>query len=75
METRELAQRTANGITVSLVWYGLESLAVLVEDAGSGERFELPVGPDEALDAFNHPFAYAAFRGLDLVATLEPLRL
>jgi hypothetical protein len=28
------------------------------------ERFELSVRPDEALDAFKHPFAYAACSGL-----------
>jgi len=31
-----------------------------VEDARVGDRFHMRVAPDRALDAFYHPFAYAA---------------
>ena len=37
-----------NGVTVS------------VEDARFGDRFHIAVAPDRALDAFYHPYAYAA---------------
>jgi hypothetical protein len=59
--TRELAARESNGIHVLLLWCPREnSLTVEVEDARAGDRFELAVAPDRALDAFYHPFAYAA---------------
>src|SRR6266576_5189551 len=61
----ELDYRESDGIEVSLLWSrGEGSLAVAVFDARTAERFELPVGPEQALDAFQHPFAYAACRGL-----------
>jgi hypothetical protein len=58
---RELAARESNGIHVVLLWHPDESaLTVLVEDGRLGDRFQLAVAPDRALDAFHHPFAYAA---------------
>jgi hypothetical protein len=60
-QTRELAARESDGIHVSLLWHPPEnSLTVSVEDARLGDRFQLAVAPDRALDAFYHPFAYAA---------------
>ena len=60
---RELAHRSNNGIDVRLVWSpDDDTLAVTVADSG-GESFELVVDPAEALDVFEHPYAYAAFRG------------
>jgi hypothetical protein len=58
---RELAARDSNGIHVVLLWHPDEdALTVSVEDARLGDRFQLAVAPDRALDAFHHPFAYAA---------------
>ena len=58
---RELAARESDGIHVLLLWHPDENgLTVSVEDARVGDRFELAVAPDRALDAFYHPFAYAA---------------
>ena len=70
MERRELAHRSANGIDVTLLWHPEEdSLAVLVFDTRDGECLEVPVEEgDDALDVFNHPFAYAASRGLTVEA-------
>jgi hypothetical protein len=66
-DRRELDHRHANGIDVTLAWSpSTDTLFVTVLDE-SGDPFELIVEPHEALDAFHHPFAYAAFRGLDLV--------
>lgn len=59
--TRELAARESGGIQVLLLWHPDEqALSVSVEDARVGDRFQLAVAPDRALDAFYHPFAYVA---------------
>jgi hypothetical protein len=59
--TRELAARESDGIHVLLLWHPDENaLTVSVEDDRVGDHFELAVAPDRALDAFYHPFAYAA---------------
>jgi len=59
--TRELAARESDGIHVLLLWNPEENaLTVSVEDARVGDRFQLAVAPERALDAFYHPFAYAA---------------
>jgi hypothetical protein len=59
--TRELAARESNGIVVQLLWHPAENaLTVEVEDNALGDRFRLSVAPDRALDAFYHPYAYAA---------------
>jgi hypothetical protein len=60
-QARELAARETDGINVVLLWRpNVKKLTVTVEDARAGDRFELSVEPDRALDAFYHPFAYAA---------------
>ena len=57
--------RESNGISVSLFWNREDdSLTVCVFDAASESAFELEVGAASPLDVFNHPFAYAAHRGL-----------
>ena len=59
--TRELAARESDGLHVALLWHpGESALTVTVEDERVGDRFQLAVAPDRALDAFYHPFAYAA---------------
>ena len=68
---RELAYRSSNGIDVFLLWCPADdSLAVVVIDE-SAESFELVVSADEAVDAFDHPYAYAAYRGLALGMPLD----
>jgi hypothetical protein len=60
-ETRELAERESDGVHVLLLWHPTDNaLSFSVEDARVGERFRLAVAPDRALDAFYHPYAYAA---------------
>jgi hypothetical protein len=60
-ETRELAARDNDGVHVVLLWHPREdALTVSVEDSRAGHRFQLAVARDRALDAFYHPFAYAA---------------
>ena len=59
--TRELAARESEGLRVLLLWHPREdAVTVSVEDSRAGQRFELPVAHDRALEAFYHPFAYAA---------------
>jgi hypothetical protein len=60
-EARELAVRESDGIHVALLWHpGDNALTVSVEDERIGDCFRLAVAPERALDAFYHPFAYAA---------------
>jgi hypothetical protein len=59
----ELACRTSNGIEVALLLIG-ERLAVTVLDWTCGDCFELDVEAGYAMDAFHHPYAYAAHRGI-----------
>ena len=60
-QSRELAARESDGIHVLLLWHPAENeLTVAVEDARIGDRVQLAVAPGRALDAFYHPFAYAA---------------
>jgi hypothetical protein len=57
----ELDYREGDGLEVTLVWYPEDDgIAVKVLDTRTGERFEFPVDPASARDAFQHPFAYAA---------------
>jgi hypothetical protein len=60
-QAHELATRESDGINVVLLWHPDENaLTVSVEDARAGDHFQMQVAPDRALDAFHHPFAYAA---------------
>jgi hypothetical protein len=60
-ETRELAARENDGLHVLLLWHPRENaLTVSVDDSRAGDRFQLAVARDRGLDAFYHPFAYAA---------------
>lgn len=62
---RELAYRENDGIEVSLFWSKTGNrVTVEVVEEQSGEGFEFDVDGAEALDAFNHPYAYAAARGI-----------
>jgi hypothetical protein len=63
--TRELARRDADGIEVILRWHPADdALSVSVTDARGEHCFDLAVERDCGLEAFHHPFAYAADRGL-----------
>jgi hypothetical protein len=59
--SRELASRESDGVHVLLLWHPRDDeLTVSVEDSRADHRFELVVDPHCALDAFYHPYAYAA---------------
>lgn len=60
-EARELASRESDGIRILLFWHPRnDKVTVSVDDTRTGQFFELPVQKERALDAFYHPFAYAA---------------
>jgi hypothetical protein len=60
-QSRELAARESDGVRVRLLWHPrANAVTVSVEDARAGDLFDVAVAPDRALDAFYHPFAYAA---------------
>ena len=62
----ELARRTGDNLAVSLLWRQEDNrLRVVVTETIGGREFELDAHPENALDIFYHPFAYAAFRRLD----------
>lgn len=62
-DRRELAHRTCDGIEVTLLWSKPSTqVTVAVLDTRSYEALEFEVDGSAALDAFNHPYAYAARR-------------
>ena len=62
--TRELAYREADGVEVALLWpIGGRRVLVQVVDGRAGRSFELSVEGEKALDAFYHPYVYAAAAG------------
>jgi hypothetical protein len=70
----ELDSRTQDGVEVTLLWQPDTDVVIVdVNDGRVGQRFQLIVDAEEALDVFRHPFAYAAFRGVPLAVQVEPL--
>jgi hypothetical protein len=64
----ELANRSSNGIEVTLLWSqsdGIDELVVCVSDIRAGAYFEIPAEPGRALDVYYHPFAYRDLSTLD----------
>ena len=69
MTGRELAHRAADGVEVTLLWSRRTNRVLLVvSDSRTGEEFELVVPHSRALDAFEHPYAYASSQGVEFVA-------
>jgi len=70
---RELAHRESDGLKIVLSWHCVSGdLTVCVSDVRSGAYFELPAAPKLAMDIFEHPYAYAAFRGVPYDEALLP---
>jgi len=69
MRKRELAYRENDGLAVTLLWDPADdALTVTVLDGHTGEALQVPVEDASPLDVFQHPFAYAAQRGLLIAA-------
>ena len=67
---RELHARSSAGIQVSLWWSPADGRTwVAVRDARTDTGFVLPVlAGERARDVFDHPYAYAARRGVPTTA-------
>jgi hypothetical protein len=62
-ERRELGHRARDGIEVTLFWNKpSDRVTIAVLDSHYDEYLEFEVDGRAALDAFHHPFAYAATR-------------
>jgi hypothetical protein len=69
-ERRELAHRTHDGIDVTLSWSKASNrVTISVYNARSATALEFEVDGADALDAFNHPYAYAATGDARHIAT------
>ncbi len=64
---RELDTRVIDGLHVRLLWCEHDGrISVAVTDTKTGQAFSLEVREgEEPADVFHHPFAYAAFHGVE----------
>jgi hypothetical protein len=59
-QEKGLAHRESDGIAVSLHWNPKTGdISVLVEDSDLDESFVVRAEPEQALQVFHHPYAYA----------------
>jgi hypothetical protein len=59
--TRELAQRRSGADEVLLLWHPeSDRVELSVRSLATGAGCQIEVAPADAIDAFYHPFAYAA---------------
>jgi hypothetical protein len=67
----ELDHRSNDRLDVWLLWRERDNKAlVMVADEKTGEHFTIEVREDErALDVFHHPYAHAAWRGIEPAPT------
>ena len=70
-QARELAQREGDGIRITLYWRESDGrVTVVVEDSTLGDTTMIEVDPANALDAYEHPYAYAYGGGARGVETI-----
>ena len=68
--SRELAVRASSGTQVRLLWQqGTRRLWVEVWEPATASALRIRAQPENALDVFHHPYAYAAARGLEFGTT------
>jgi hypothetical protein len=66
----ELDYRANDGVEVWLLWTRTgDRLFVLVVDSKADDSFEIDVDAAHAVDAFHHPYAYAAAQGIQYRAS------
>jgi hypothetical protein len=70
---RELDHRTNDRIDVWLLWRESDNqVLVSVTDEKTGDHFTIEVRDGERpLDVFHHPYAYAAWHGIEISAEPE----
>ena len=57
----DLATRKSGSIAVALIWdRNEEALRVIAYDGLTGEEIVVPVSSDEAVEVYQHPFAYSS---------------
>jgi hypothetical protein len=57
----DLATRKSGSIAVALIWDRNEKvLRVIAYDGLTGEEIVVPVSGDEAVEVYQHPFAYSS---------------
>jgi hypothetical protein len=62
---RELAKRLSAADEVLLLWYpDTDRVELSVRDLATGADLRIEIAPGNAIDAFYHPYAYAATREL-----------
>ena len=60
-DTRELARRRSGTLEILLLWHPASGgVELAVRDRATDASFHLEVAPIDAIDAFYHPYAYAA---------------
>jgi len=70
----ELAHRLNGGMEVTLLWHRDSGALVLsVADSASVDAFAFEVDRTIAVDAFYHPYAYAALFGIYFEAAPDPV--
>jgi len=58
--TLELAERASTGTWLQLLWrQGTTLLWIEVREPDTDRALRIPVQPEQALDAFHHPYAHA----------------
>ena len=61
--SRELAVRASNGTQVRLLWrQGTRQLWVEVREPATASALRIQAQPENALDVFHHPYAYAGLQ-------------
>jgi hypothetical protein len=59
-QTRELARRQSGTNEVLLLWHPeSDRVELAIRNLATGADCQVDVAPGDAIDAFNHPFAYA----------------
>jgi hypothetical protein len=72
---KELARRRSGADDIMLLWYpACARLEVFIRNVATGIGLHLEVGASRGLDAFHHPYAYAA-RGGGVLGGTNPLSL
>ena len=58
-KSRELAHRITSTVEVTLLWRQVDNMVTLrLVEIGTGIEYEFGVRPEDALETFNHPYAY-----------------
>ena len=58
--TRELAQRLTGSVEVLLLWHpDIDLVELSLQDRATGGGFQVDDAPEDSIDAFYHPYAYA----------------